>query len=93
MMNPPAAILPGLYRHDDDTRLVEVEPPRPCPFVMTSDEVIRFCRLDDLRNPEDVLYQHRKAGRLKGFQLGRSIRYLQPDVMEFLRNLVQAKPR
>ena len=86
-------ILPGRYERDGDGRMFMVEPDRPCPFVMTAEEVIRFCRLEGLKEPEDVLYQHRKAGRLHGFQIGRNIRYLLPDVMRFLERLVEEKPR
>ena len=93
MIPAPAAILPGRYERRDDGCLVELEPPRPCPFVMTADGVVQFCRLDGLKDPEDVLYQHRKAGRLNAFQLGRNIRYLLPDVMDFVQKLVEEKPR
>ncbi len=92
MQIPMGHILPGLYEKTDG-RTLERDPPRVCPFVMTSEEVVRFCRLDGLRDPDDVLYQHRRAGRLHGFQLGRNIRYLLPDAIRFLEKLVEEKPR
>ncbi len=86
-------ILPGRYERADDGHLVEVEPPRPCPELMTAEEAIRFLRLDDLKAPVDVLYQYRRRGLLRGTQVGRNIRYLRSELIQCLERLTEEKPR
>ena len=44
MMFSTIAILPGRYERGDDGRLIEVEPARPCPELMTAEEAIRLLR-------------------------------------------------
>ena len=92
-LHNPAPVLPGLYSRDGDGRLVEIEPPVPCPELLTADEAVRFMRLDDLKNPEDVLYGLRKDGLLRGTQMGRNIRYLRSELMHCLELLTEEKPR
>lgn len=56
---------------------------RPCPFVLTGDEVIEFLGLDG-NNPKRTLKFYRDEGLLIGFRLGHSLRYRLIDVLEFL---------
>ena len=92
-LHNPAPVLPGLYSRDSDGRLVEVEPPVPCPELLTADEAVRFMRLDDLKTPGDVLSRLRKNGLLRGTQVGRNIRYLRSELMHCLELLTEEKPR
>ena len=87
------AILPGRYERDDDGRLVEVEPDRPCPELLTAEEAVRFLRLEGLKKPKDVLYRLREEGYLRGTQIGRPIRYLRTELMHCLELLTEKKPR
>ena len=86
-------ILPGRYEQDGNGILVEVDPPRPCPELLTAEEAIRFLRLDDLQAPMDVLYQYRRQGLLRGTQVGRNIRYLRTELLRCLEKLTEEKPR
>ena len=56
---------------------------KPCPFVLTGDEVIELLQLDG-NNPERTLKFYRDEGQLKGFRLGRRVRYRLEDVIKFL---------
>jgi hypothetical protein len=64
------------------------------PYVMTSGEVIRFCRLDltDVKDPELTLRYYREQGVLRGTQIGRELRYLLPDVLDFVEKLSVLNP-
>ena len=86
-------ILPGRYEVDEGGCLVEMDPPRPCPELLTAEEAVRFLRLDDLTAPTEVLYQYRKKGLLRGTQVGRNIRYLRSELMRCLERLTDEKPR
>lgn len=48
-----SVILPGLYERGDDGTLVEIEPPRACPELLTEEEAIRFLRLDPIESVKD----------------------------------------
>ena len=93
MMISSITILPGLYERSPEGRVVEVEPARPCPELMTSEEALRYMRLDDLKDPLDVLYQYRRKGLLRGTQVGRNIRYLRSELLRCLEKLTEEKPR
>ncbi len=56
---------------------------KPCPAVLTGDEVIEFLRLDG-NNPERTLKFYRDERQLKGVRLGRRLRYRLVDVISFL---------
>jgi hypothetical protein len=56
---------------------------KPCPVVMTADEVIELLRLDG-NSPERTLKFFRDEGQLRGFRLGRRVRYRLCDVLTFL---------
>ena len=85
-------MLPARFEQRDG-RMVEVEPSRPAPMLLTADEAIRFLRLDDLANGEDWLYQRRKEGLLAGVQVGRSIRYYLPELLQLIERLAEKKTR
>ena len=87
------AILPGRYERDTQGRLIEIEPPRPCPELLTAAEAVRFLRLDNLKEPMDVLYHYRRKGLLRGTQVGRNIRYLKTELMRCLELLTEQRPR
>lgn len=56
---------------------------RPCPMVLTSDEVISLLRLDG-KHPERTLKYFRDAGMLHGVILGKKVRYRLQDIKTFL---------
>ena len=87
-MYTSSAILPAVVKGG-----VVVSPEQPAPYVMTSAEALRFLRLDDLNDGEDWLYRHRRAGLLRGTQVGRHIRYLLPELVAFLERQTEEKPR
>ncbi len=80
-------MLPARFEQRDG-RMVEVEPSRPAPMLLTADEAIRLLRLDDLANGECWLYQRRKEGLLAGVQVeveaGRAILVRVPTVAQQL---------
>ena len=87
------SILPGHTWRDAEGNVIEVVPPQPCPELLTAKEAIRFLRLDDLKDPMDVLYHYRTQGLLRGTQVGRHIRYLRTELMKCLEMLTEKKPR
>ena len=71
---PSWAVLPG-------------NPPEPCPELLTTEEAVRYLRLDGddgPKNPEDTLCYYREKGLLTGVKVGRPIRYRRVDLDEFL---------
>lgn len=60
----------------------------PAPAIMTTDEVIRFLRLDQIavKKPEATLDYYRQRG-LPAKQIGRAVRFVLSDVMEFVRTM------
>ena len=56
---------------------------RPCPAVMTADEVGQFLRLDG-EHPGRCLKYWRDTGLLRGVRLGKTLRYRLVDVLDFL---------
>ena len=63
---------------------------KPCPFVLTGDEVIELLRLDS-KSPERTLKYFRDNDLLKGFRLGRRVRYRLEDVIKFLQQQAAEK--
>ena len=85
--------LPRQVTRDENGNVVEVVAAEPCPELLTADEAVRLLRLDDLKDPMDVLYQYRRKGLLRGTQVGRHIRYLRTELIAFLETLTEQKPR
>lgn len=85
-------ILPGRYERAEDGVLIEVEPARPCPELLTSDEAARFLRIDHMSDPQAFLLKCRKEGMLRGTKIGRDIRYLRSELLSFLEKLTDLKP-
>jgi len=60
---------------------------RPCPGVMTSDEVILFLRLDG--HGERCLKYYRDENLLTGIRIGRRVRYPLDEVLRFINQKVK----
>ena len=56
---------------------------RPCPAIMTAEEVARLLRLDG-DHPERCLKYWRDQHELKGIILGKKVRYRLQDILDFL---------
>lgn len=93
MSNLGVSILPGQYERANDGTLVEIEPPRICPDVLTSEEAARFLRIDHLKDPKGYLYERRREGLLRGTQIGRDIRYLRTELLNLADRLTDENPR
>ena len=62
---------------------------RLAPFVMTEDEFIHFCRIDEfgLKEPRNTLRHYRKINKLKASLLsGRNV-YTIEQAIKFMRNI------
>ena len=83
------AILPPLYEKSPTGAYRCVRPAQPCPEILTSDEAVRFLRLDETeaKDPKRTLDRYRREGRLKGIRIGQSIRYKLDDVRQFVNQL------
>ena len=64
---------------------------RPCPAVMTAEEVGDFLRLAGNGKAERTLKYWRDQGLLRGVRLGRKVRYRLSDVEAFLDRKVGAE--
>jgi hypothetical protein len=65
---------------------------RPVPEVLSEQEAIEFLRLDDgPRHPEVTLQYYRSEGLLKGFKIGKKLRYSKTELLRFLERLYQLK--
>jgi len=62
---------------------------RPAPSVMVEDDVIKFCRLDQvgIGEPKNTLRYYREKGTLKATRIGRGTVYTIQSVLEFLETL------
>lgn len=60
----------------------------PAPAIMTTDEVIRFLRLNEIavKRPEQTIDYYRQRG-LPALQLGRAVRFRLEDVVEWVGRL------
>ena len=58
----------------------------PVPDLLTEDEAIRFLRLDDgtSKNPNLTLQYYRSEGLLKATKVGKRLRYLKSELLNFL---------
>lgn len=63
---------------------------KPCPVVMTAEEVVELLRLDN-GDPLRTLKYFRDEGLLVGFRLGRRIRYRLVDVLKFLNKKTECR--
>ncbi len=63
---------------------------RPCPAVLTADELISLLRLDG-EHPGRCLKYWRDMGLLRGVRLGKTLRYRLCDVEAFLARKVAEK--
>jgi len=64
----------------------------PAPHVMTQAELIQFLRLEN-RFPGTSVERMRKTQGLRSVQVGKCVRYLLPDVVQFLATRQQENPR
>jgi len=67
-------------------------PPQPCPELLTSEEAIRYLRLDvdGPKNPVETLRYYREKGHLKGIKVGRHMRYRRSDLDAFFESLANS---
>ncbi|MFA7238348.1 MAG: helix-turn-helix domain-containing protein [Phycisphaeraceae bacterium] len=88
------AILPPRYEKQDG-RLVEIEPSRPCPELLTESEAIRYLRLDTtgISHPQHTLERYRAMGLLRGTQVGRRVFYRRLELERFLERQTDANPK
>ena len=58
----------------------------PVPDVMTEEEAIKFLRLDDggTKHPATTLEYYRSEGVLNGTKVGKRLRYLKSELLNFL---------
>ncbi|MBI9016305.1 MAG: helix-turn-helix domain-containing protein [Phycisphaerae bacterium] len=58
----------------------------PVPDLLTEEEAIRFLRLDDggTKYPATTLEYYRSEGMLRGTRVGKRLRYLKSELINFL---------
>lgn len=58
----------------------------PVPDLLTEQEAIRFLRLDEgeTKHPETTLEYYRNEGRLRATKVGKRLRYLKSELLNFL---------
>ena len=85
----PPTILPGKWQRDSHGNLVQVEPDRPCPELMTAEEAICYLRLDETEvdDPERSLRYYREKWGLRATQVGRRLRYRRMELDRLLDRL------
>ena len=68
---------------------------RACPELLTSDEAVRYLRLDTLgiSNPLETLRRYRDQGLLRGTQVSKSIFYRRIELDRFLERVTESNPR
>ena len=86
------AILPGRYTRDADGHLIEVEPPRPCPELLTEDEASLYLRLD-VKDPGDTLRYYREHHGLRAVQVSRQVLYPREELDALWHRLMEENPR
>lgn len=65
---------------------------KPAPYAMTAQQVMELWQVESA-NPEKTLDYYRGKGLLRGVQLSRSVRFLLPDVVQFMQEQREAVPR
>jgi hypothetical protein len=68
------------------------KPAEPAPYVLTEAETVRLLRMEGVADPYSALKRYRDKG-LKATQLGKSVRYQLPDVLDFLERRREENPR
>ncbi|AQQ71162.1 hypothetical protein SMSP2_01528 [Limihaloglobus sulfuriphilus] len=60
----------------------------PVPDVLTEKEAVKFLRLDDgeTKYPSKSLEYYRNQGILRGTRVGKRLRYLKSELLNFLEN-------
>lgn len=78
--------LPG--RFEDGTR----QPAQPCPELLTSEEAVRFLRLDEtgVKNPSETLRYYREQGQIQAVRMGRCVMYRKAELIRFIESEEQA---
>lgn len=58
----------------------------PVPDLLTEEDAIRFLRLDDgtTKHPATTLEYYRSEGLLRGTRVGKRLRYLKSELLNFL---------
>lgn len=65
---------------------------RPAPLVLTAEEAATLLRIESA-DPSETLRNYRKEGRLRGTQIGKSVRYTLPEVAAFLKRQTEIVAR
>jgi hypothetical protein len=67
-------------------------PAEPAPYLMTEEDVVRLLRIDSA-DPYSCLRRYRNKGQLAATQVGNHVRYLLPNVIEFLERATKENKR
>ncbi|MEI7835066.1 MAG: helix-turn-helix domain-containing protein [Planctomycetota bacterium] len=86
------AILPGRYTRGANGYLIEVEPSRPCPELLTEDEASLYLRLN-VKNPGDTLRYYREHRGLRAVQISRQVLYPRKELDTLWHRLMEENPR
>lgn len=88
-------ILPAVIRRDSNGDQVVAIPAQACPELLTTDEAIRYLRLDlvDTKDGKKTLAYYRKKGLLRGTQVGKAVLYRRLELDEFIKRQTDAVPR
>ncbi len=81
------AILPGRYERDKDGRVIEVEPPRPCPELLRWDEAARYLRIDGNGDPKQSLSRYRSKSFLRATTIGKVVMYSRKELDVFIERM------
>jgi hypothetical protein len=68
-------------------------PAEPAPYVLTGDDVLRLARVEDRKDPEQVLKRWRQKGWLRGTKLGTELVYTLPNAIRCIDAATQEDPR
>jgi hypothetical protein len=62
------------------------DPPKPCPRLLTEEEAIIYLRLDKtkVKDPHRTFTKYRERGLIKGYRIGRCVRYRAEDLERFV---------
>ena len=68
---------------------------QPVPELLTTEEAIRFLRLDTIKtkNPQAALRRYRRMRYLHGVQVGKKVLYQIGELLKFVEKLKQQNPR
>lgn len=87
-------VAPGMDRPAAASAPVTVwlptDPPRPAPELLTGEEAAVYLRVDDMADGGlETLRRYRDSGRLKGVQIGRTMKYRLEDLRRFVQEMAQ----